>query len=571
MEPNRSIIDLRVNIYNPLISRKAARLALAIAISFFIYFLASAQAQTPNTPISIENNECSAHQIGPPSIIYARVPPQFGQSVRLQVTINTRGEVEAAHALQGSPAVFAEAETLEMKRHFKPFQRNNQAVRATCADFIPIYLPEEWASPRVPFPSIKNWNSLHIRLERKPCDEYCPVYSVEVHGNGDVFYQGTSGLMLIAGRHRERISLAAVSRLLSSFQEADFFSLKDKYEISPTVLLGSVISLEFDGRKKKVVDHQGYIVGLPKIVARLENLIEEAAQTDKWLQGNSDTAPSLLREHWNFKANTSDNDKLFLAAIGHPDILQLYLEQGFPPVRSRHPAESPLVSAALYGNPVLLQCLLRDRQRTPATILTEALATAAAMGDVPTMRFLMARGAKPDGPLSKKDDGTPPLISAVYSGKAAAVDELLKFHPNVNATDKDGQNAINILLTRILNQSENIQILRSLIRAGANVNVHDTQDGETPIFKASSVNNSVAILRLLVAAGADVNARDQYSRTPLMTCFDADYAKVLIELGADVSARDDQGQTAVQVAREMGDTELVAVLEQALESKQMQK
>ena len=57
---------------------------------------------------------------------------------------------------------------------------------------------------------------------------------------------------------------------------------------------------------------------MPADVERLENLIDEVVQTDKWLQGTIETGPSLLREHWNFRANTSDNDKLFAAAVSAP-------------------------------------------------------------------------------------------------------------------------------------------------------------------------------------------------------------------------------------------------------------
>jgi ankyrin repeat protein len=69
------------------------------------------------------------------------------------------------------------------------------------------------------------------------------------------------------------------------------------------------------------------------------------------------------------------------------------------------------------------------------------------------------------------------------------------------------------------------------------------------------------MLRLLVAAGANVNATDEFGRTPLMTCFDVDYAKALIELGADLFARDNGGQRAIDTAREMGDQDLAQLLD----------
>ncbi|MBV8553097.1 MAG: ankyrin repeat domain-containing protein [Acidobacteriaceae bacterium] len=455
-----------------------------------------------------------------------------------------------------------------MKRHFRPFERAGQAVRATFTDIVLIYPPEEWVTPRVSFPDIENWNSLRIRLERLACYGPCPVYSVEVHGDGEVFYEGTSGIILITGHHQDRISHDAVARLVASFREADYFSLKDKYATLDTDLPTFVTYIEFDGHKKRVIDYGGYGVGMPAAAAHLEKLVDEVAGTDKWLKGTSDTVPSLLREHWNFKANTSDNDKLFAVAVRRPDFLKLYLEHGFPPLKSPDPAESPLVSASYYGSPALLNRLMHNRQGLPATLLTMALSAAATAGDVPTMRFLIAHGANPNTPVSDGDhDIPPPLISAVLSGRAAAVEELLKFHPDVNVPDKGGEDAITVLLTRTLDQSQDVQILRLLIKAGANVNARDPLYGQTPVFAASDVPNSVEILQLLAKAGADLNARDEFDRTPLMVCFDIDYARALIGLGADVFARDNRGQTAAQAAREMGDKELAAMLESTMATK----
>ena len=198
--------------------------------------------------------------------------------------------------------------------------------------------------------------------------------------------------------------------------------------------------------------------------------------------------------------------------------------------------------------------------------MARALAAAAEAGDVPTMRFLMANGANPNG-TGDDHDFSPPLVSAVRSGKAAAVNELLKYHPAVNAKGA-GEDAITTLLTKTLDQSEDVQILQALIAAGANVNVRDDLYGQTPVFKASDPPNAVDLLRLLVKAGADVNARDESGCTALSTCFDIDYARELIHLGADVFPRDNQGKTAAQTARDMGNNELADLLEGAMASKQ---
>jgi ankyrin repeat protein len=83
---------------------------------------------------------------------------------------------------------------------------------------------------------------------------------------------------------------------------------------------------------------------------------------------------------------------------------------------------------------------------------------------------------------------------------------------------------------------------------------------QTPVFLASDSPHAVRMLRVLVAAGANVNARDAFGRTPLMTCFDVEYAKALVSLGADVFARDNSDRRAIDTAREMGDQDLAQLL-----------
>ncbi len=107
---------------------------------------------------------------------------------------------------------------------------------ATASSFLILFLGsargqpddrKERVIPDIAFPKIKDWKSLRIKLERLGCYGPCPIYSLEVHGDGSVFYEGAGGIVFISGHHRDRISHAAVVGLVSAFREADYFSLKD--------------------------------------------------------------------------------------------------------------------------------------------------------------------------------------------------------------------------------------------------------------------------------------------------------------------------------------------------------
>jgi hypothetical protein len=184
-------------------------------------------------------------------------------------------------------------------------------------------------------------------------------------------------------------------------------------------------------------------------------LIDEVVQTAKWRVGTADTVSSLLREHWNFKANTEDNDKVFATAVSRPDILALVLERGLPPLNAPNLNYSPLVEASYYRNPSLLAKLIDQSEKpVPRTLFNQALSAGASAAAIPNIRFLIAKGADPNGPLPEDVELPPAIISAVTSGKAAVVEELVALGADVNATNNNGYNAIATLLICILKKSE---------------------------------------------------------------------------------------------------------------------
>ena len=137
------------------------------------------------------------------------------------------------------------------------------------------------------------------------------------------------------------------------------------------------------------------------------------------------------------------------------------------------------------------------------------------------------------------------------------VEEVLKHHPDVNATMSTGDTALSMLIKLNMPDSQKLGILTILIRAGANVNVRSGEYNDTPIFKACYNYKAVP---LLAKAGADLNARDDLGRTPLMTCFDPDYLKALVAAGADLTLRNRQGRTAAEAAAELGIANIAQLL-----------
>ena len=84
---------------------------------------------------------------------------------------------------------------------------------------------------------------------------------------------------------------------------------------------------------------------------------------------------------------------------------------------------------------------------------------------------------------------------------------------------------------------DKVAVADMLIKAGANVNLHDVM-GVTSLMNAASKGNHDCI-KLLVESGADVNKMTIYRAIPqtaLSMSVDADTLQLLIEAGADVNA-----------------------------------
>jgi hypothetical protein len=73
---------------------------------------------------------------------------------------------------------------------YKPFERNGKPVEARVRESITILPFSELPQTHVRFPEIHDWNSLRITLSRSACYGNCPVYDIEIRGDGTSLYEG---------------------------------------------------------------------------------------------------------------------------------------------------------------------------------------------------------------------------------------------------------------------------------------------------------------------------------------------------------------------------------------------
>jgi ankyrin repeat protein len=541
---------------------KAASLLTALVTMSLL--LATSNSAAQPAPVAIEHADLWGHYIRPLRVIHSQDPEarQFGAAAILEVIVSVGGNVESAHAIGGPKKFFSEAEAIERDRQFKPFEQDGIAVRALIRDWVEILPPEEWSKTRVPFPEIKDLNTLRMSLTRTSCFGSCPAYSVEVRGNGEVIYRG-EGSVLITGEHHDRISRQEVIKLLDAFHNADYFSLKDGYSQLVTDVPTYTTAIEFDGHKKSVGDHVGAAGGMPDIVTELEGKIDELAGTEKRLNETSKTWPALVAEHWNFRADTEENRTLFasVAERGSGELIEHFIAAGSPALAMNKDGASPLVNAAEKANLDLVRRMVNTQAQLPSQLLFRSLRAAAHSGNVDLMEFLISKGADVNGISDNPNDRDTVLIGAASHCKKEAVEETLRYHPLINAQDFNGNSALSRFLSSCAPAAADLEgIFELLIAAGANVNLQNDQ-GQTPLFSACFNEGAVS---LLAQAGTDLNAKDKFGQTALRHCVTADFAKAMIAAGADLNARDRDRHTAAEAARNMGNTQLADVLEAAM-------
>jgi hypothetical protein len=161
-----------------------------------------------------------------------------------------------------------------------------------CAVFLAIILAGQDASAQRAFSEIKNVNDVAISLQRGGGMGWGPSYRILISGNGNVKYEGYGGVFT-RGQRTARISKVAVDQLIEEFHKAGFFELQDDYRSAASDLPVCVIQFVAGPNTKKIVDYglhssdqEGFRSGAPPNLLQLENRIDEAANSRRWVNGS---------------------------------------------------------------------------------------------------------------------------------------------------------------------------------------------------------------------------------------------------------------------------------------------
>lgn len=380
-----------------------------------------------------------------------------------------------------------------------------------------------------PFPDV-NKEKLVISLQRTACFGSCPDYKVTITGSGRVVFETTPHLDLddganvhraystesgvrVPGTHETTIDPQAIDQLLAQFQEARFFSLRDEYRAKVTDNPTYVVTIDTGNGKKSVVDYVGKEAGMPASVTALQDAIDTAARTDRWIEGTPQVIPMLQEEGADF------------AGI-------LGLE---------------LMDAAAKRNDVGTMQRLKDL-RAPVFLAKgpSPLRTAIYEGHSDAIKWLIANGGIADEAQWKSA-----LQEAVESDNHAAYDAL--YQPQ-NARRIDRTFATKLLTGAAANADP--QIVSEMLRLGANPNGDDKDSRffDPPLFEAAhgvmsndekhpATTDRRAVIRLLLAAGAKIeHCQYGYCDSVLWQVSDAGVARLLLDAGANPDFKDNEGE-----------------------------
>ncbi|MCA9130340.1 MAG: ankyrin repeat domain-containing protein [Planctomycetales bacterium] len=249
---------------------------------------------------------------------------------------------------------------------------------------------------------------------------------------------------------------------------------------------------------------------------------------------------------------------------------------------------TPLMAAVVYGDVNSVQRLIQAGADVNSRTDEGSTALHWAVDHIEKVRLLVVAGADVN---AVADSGRTPLLSAC--GRRGTLDVarlLLENGADASATAPSYRGPVTPLrLAAELGEAETVQLL---LRHGANVNglgplpylsavafdypqcAEALATGGVPApvnLSLSAVGPPLSDSQLLLNAegvkswiqkGADVNAADQFGRTALMVACALDFqpedtVKVLLEHGADVSLKSPDGKTALDYAKQRGNTPIV--------------
>lgn len=273
-----------------------------------------------------------------------------------------------------------------------------------------------------------------------------------------------------------------------------------------------------------------------KIISSKSTALHYAADS-----GHPDILELLLEKGADVNTPASmyrDSALHFAVHRGHEKCVEILLEYGADINMRKKEGISALHLAARDGNEALVRLLLDNGADIHAADDSgrQVLHYAVERAQTDIVYLLLVKDADINGGFSKERRGDTPLFKAVYHGHEDLVEVLIAEGADIAIRNGLGRTALHEAATQGLDG-----VVRLLVECGANVNSRISSraddSGMTPLFFAAHQGH-VGTVRLLVELGAWVNWKDEDGWTALRMAANAmqgDVVRLLMEKGAEGS------------------------------------
>jgi hypothetical protein len=514
-------------------------------------------------PIGYDEDSLVRHRLeGETSVAVAESAGRPGSKVPVMVTISTQGQVVSAKLdKDGNYDKADPSAALATARRwkFRPFYYRGEPVTARGTLNIAYLTPPKWRDPDAPLPPI-DYSNLKITLVRSACFGDCPDYSVSIDGRGEVLFttrspapEGAAQVhrqfaggpaVLLPGEHKASIDRPTLDALIERFRTAHFFGLQQEYRAKVTDNPTYVLRFESGGRSWTVTDYVGDQAGMPPVVTQLEEAVDKAAGTSRWVTGDESAVAALRQEGFDFGSQRAAELTAYLALAGKaPDALIVGLVEAgvsldrplaFDSGERAAPLGESLVLGAVGNHRPQLFAYLAKRgwlSRMSRERLSDVFAESGGGCDPEIARALVGAGADPKARTRRglginETPGATALIAALTSpGPCYHVElkpviaALLALGVDPNAADDSGRTA--------LYNVEDPELQEQFLAAGARADVND-KDGNSPAF--SSWTDRIVLG--LLDAGADPRGHYDDGKTLRAQAREQDMPSVLAWLDA---------------------------------------
>jgi hypothetical protein len=122
-----------------------------------------------------------------------------------------------------------------------------------------------------------------ITLDRQPCFGFCPIYTLAIHDDGRVEFNGVD-YVEATGPQSSTIDPASVQALGDEMVEAGYLTWDDAYMAQDVTDLPYVISsITFSDGTTKTIEHYHGDFSAPEALTAMEQLIDQTANTTQWV------------------------------------------------------------------------------------------------------------------------------------------------------------------------------------------------------------------------------------------------------------------------------------------------